>query len=308
MLRQNVATKNKREHYYYGRKCMESRFMEGECIDLSAVQGYYPPRLQFDVRLKNNTGHIWVVFGYGGLLRATKEKIYVGAIDTVFERFDIAPNEEHRILPKIELDYKKLGLIEEKRTGDLYLQLRIDLLGVNLHPRADGFEMLKEGMLRGLQVDSFWVRSPGYSQIIVPQSKWVRVLDGLGYGKFKIVELLIPSFPSGVLDDAIESFEKAKVKLNEGDYVKVLMHCQDVIDKIVKATKPVRVKLEQCLGKDKFERIGKFKGALESFLGLRHEVALEREPVLRKDAELALHTTLAFLNYFAKTLAKLKEK
>jgi len=49
--------------------------MEGECIGLSAVQGYYPPRLQFDVRLKNNTGNFWYVFSYGGLLRATKEKI-----------------------------------------------------------------------------------------------------------------------------------------------------------------------------------------------------------------------------------------
>ena len=241
-------------------------------------------------------------------MRATKEKIDIGAVDTVFERFDIAPNKEYPIFPTIELDYRKLDLIEEKRIGDLYLELRIDLLGVYLSPRAQGFETLEKGMSRGLRVDKFWVKSPDYSAILVPQSKWVKVLEGLGYGKFKIVELLIPSFPSGILDNAIKSFEKAKVKLNEGDYVKVLMHCQDVIDKMGKTIKPVRVELEQRLGKDKFERIGKFKGAFQGFLGLRHEVALEKEPIIRKDAELVLHTTLAFLNYFARRLAELKEK
>ena len=282
--------------------------MEGECIDVRAVQGYYPPRLRFDIRLKNNTSNFWYVFSYGGLMRASKEKIDIGAVDTVFERFDIAPNDEHRISPTIELDYRKLDLIEEKRIGDLYLELRIDLLGVYLHRTAQGFETLEEGMSRGLQVDNFWVKSPNYSAILVPQSKWVKVLEGLGYGKFKIVELLIPSIPSGVLDNAIESFEKAKVKLKEGDYVKVLMHCQDVIDKIGKAIKPVRVELEQHLGKDKFNRIGKFKRTFEGFLGLRHEVALEKEPIIRKDAELVLHTTLALLNYFAKRLLELKEK
>jgi hypothetical protein len=229
--------------------------MEGECTGLSAVQGYYPPMLQFDVRLKNNTGNFWHVFSYGGLLRATKEKTDIGVIDTTFERFEIGPNREYRILPKIELDYKKLDLIEEKRTGDLYLELRIDLLGVYRCPKADGFEMLEEGMSKGLQVDNFWVKSPNYSGILVPQSDWVKVLEGLGYGKFRIVELLIPSFAFGVLDDAIKSFEKAKVKLNEGDYVKVLMHCQDVIDKIGKATKPVSDELEQRLGKDKWQRV-----------------------------------------------------
>ena len=282
--------------------------MEGECLGLRALQSYYPPRLQFDIRLRNNTGNFWYVFGYGGVMRATKEKIDIGVVDTVFERFEIAPNREYRILPKIELDYRKLDLIEEKRTGDLYLELRIDLLGVYLSPRAQGFETLKDGMSKGLQVDKFWVKSPNYSAIIVPQSKWVTVLEGLGYGKFKIVELLIPSIPSGILDNAIKSFEKAKVKLNEGDYVKVLMHCQDAIDKIGKAIKPVRVELEQRLGEDKFKRIGKFKGTFEGFLGLRHEVALEKEPIIRKDAELVLHTTLAFLNYFARRLAELKEK
>jgi len=282
--------------------------MEGEVIDVRALQSYYPPRLQFDIRLKNNTGDFWYVFSYGGLVRATKEKIHIGVVDTVFERFGIAPNKEHRISPIIELDYRKLDLIEEKRTGDLPLDLRIDLLGVYLRPRAQGFENLQDSMSRGLEVDKFWVKSPNYSGILIPQSKWVTVLEGLGYGKFKIVELLIPSIPSGILDNAIKSFEKAKAKLNEGDYVKVLMHCQDVIDKIGKAIKPVRVELEQHLGKDKFKRISKFKGTFEGFLGLRHEVALEKEPIIRKDAELVLHTTLAFLNYFARRLAEFKEK
>ena len=29
--------------------------MEGECIGVRALQGYYPPRLAFNIRLKNNS-------------------------------------------------------------------------------------------------------------------------------------------------------------------------------------------------------------------------------------------------------------
>ena len=278
--------------------------MEGECIGVRALQGYYPPKLAFDIRLKNNTGEYWLIFGYGGHVIATDERIDIGTIETVFCRLDIAPNGEYRISAEIELDYKKLDLIEEKRKDDLYLELRMDLLGASFRSNED----LREGMSRGLFVNEVWVKSPGHSAIIIPQSEWVKILERLDYGKFKIVELLIPSFPSSVLDNAIESFEKAKVKLSEGDYPEVLIHCQNVLDKIGKAIKPFKSELKERLGEEKFKRLDEFKRALENFLGLRHEVALEKELIIKKDAELALHTTLAFLNYFARRLAELKEK
>ena len=278
--------------------------MEGECIGVRALQGYYPPKLAFNIRLKNNTGEYWLIFGYGGHVKATDERIDIGTIETGFCRLDMQPDQEYRISAEMELDYKKLDLIEEKRKDDLYLELRMDLLGASFRSN----ENLREGMSRGLFVNEVWVKSPGHSAIIIPQSEWVKILERLDYGKFKIVELLIPSFPSGVLDNAIESFEKAKVKLSEGDYPEVLIHCQNVLDKIGKAIKPFKSELKERLGEEKFKRLDEFKRALENFLGLRHEVALEKELIIKKDAELALHTTLAFLNYFARRLAELKEK
>jgi len=278
--------------------------MEGECIGVRALQGYYPPKLAFNIRLKNNTGEYWLIFGYGGHVKATDERIDIGTIETGFCRLDMQPDQEYRISAEMELDYKKLDLIEEKRKDDLYLELRMDLLGASFRSNED----LREGMSRGLFVNEVWVKSPGHSAIIIPQSEWVKILERLDYGKFKIVELLIPSFPSGVLDNAIESFEKAKVKLSEGDYPEVLIHCQNVLDKIGKAIKPFKSELKERLGEEKFKRLDEFKRALENFLGLRHEVALEKELIIKKDAELALHTTLAFLNYFARRLAELKEK
>ena len=197
--------------------------MEGECIGVRALQGYYPPKLAFNIRLKNNTGEYWLIFGYGGHVIATDKRIDIGIIEPVFCRLSIAPNGENRISAEMELDYKKLDLIEEKRKDDLYLELRMDLLGASFRSNED----LREGMSRGLFVNEVWVKSPGHSAIIIPQSEWVKILERLDYGKFKIVELLIPSFPSGVLDNAIESFEKAKVKLSEGDYPEVLIHCQN---------------------------------------------------------------------------------
>ncbi len=278
--------------------------MEGECIGVRALQGYYPPKLAFNIRLKNNTGEYWLIFGYGGHVKATDERIDIGTIETGFCRLDMQPDQEYRISAEMELDYKKLDLIEEKRKDDLYLELRMDLLGASFRSNED----LREGMSRGLFVNEVWVKSPGHSAIIIPQSEWVKILERLDYGKFKIVELLIPSFPSGVLDNAIESFEKAKMKLSEGDYPEVLIHCQNVLDKIGKAIEPFRPELKERLGEEKFKRLDEFKRALKNFLGLRHEVVLEKELIIKKDAELALHTTLAFLNYFAKRIAELKER
>ena len=279
--------------------------MEGECIGVRALQGYYPPKLAFDIRLKNNKDYHWFIFGYRGYVRATDERIDIGTIETVFCRLEIPPNREYRISAEMELDYKKLDLIEEKRKDDLYLELRIDLLGASF----ESDEGLNAGMSRGLYVDEVWVKSPGHSAILIPQSEWVKILERLDYGKFKIVELLIPSFPSGVLDNAIESFERAKVKLSEGDYPEVSIHCQNVLEKIDEAIKPFRPELKERLGKEKFERLKDFRDAFKNFLGiLRHEVALKKELITKKDAELALHTTLAFLNYFARRIAELKER
>lgn len=286
------------------------RLLEGECVDVEAIQGYYPPILQFDVRLKNDAGNYWYFFGYGGLLHIKKDKttINIGKLDFTSKKFDLPPKEERSISPTIELDYKKLDFIEELRKGDLHLLLRIDLLGVILRPKGEEFEMLSEGMSRGLETINVWVSSPNYPDIVVPQSRWMNILERLDYGKFRLVELTIPTFPSGVLEDAIKSFEKAKAKFNDGDYVKVLVHCQDVMDKIGKATKPFKTELEEHLGETKFKRVNKLKEVLETFLGLRHEVALEKEPIIRRDAELALQVTLSILNYFANRLSELKKK
>ena len=145
--------------------------MEGECIGVRALQGYYPPRLAFNIRLKNNSDFHWFIFGYEGHVIATDKRIDIGIIEPVFCRLDIAPNGEHHISAEMELDYKKLDLIEEKRKNDLYLELRMDLLGAYFRSNED----LREGMSRGLYVDEVWVRSPGHSAILIPQSEWVKI-------------------------------------------------------------------------------------------------------------------------------------
>lgn len=277
--------------------------MTGELIDIEAVQSYYPPILRFEVRVKNDESNTWHNFGYGG---EVSSKGIIGTIDVHFETFRIEPKQEREIFLVIELDYRKLDFIEEKRKKNLVLSLRLDLLGVwQRLTRASVLEDLAESMARGLTVESFEVGSPRRRNILIPQSKWVDILKKLGYGKFKIVELQLP-IPSGVINGAIESFDKAKKKLNEGDYVKVLVECQNVIEKIGKARKPYKAELQELLG-EKLKRIGTFQGSLEAFLGFRHDVALTKERILRKDAELALHSTLALLNYFSRRLAELKK-
>ena len=61
--------------------------MEGECIGVRVLQGYYPLKLAFDIRLKNNTGEYWLIFGYGGHVIATNKRLDIGIIEPVFCRY-----------------------------------------------------------------------------------------------------------------------------------------------------------------------------------------------------------------------------
>ncbi|MEA2033674.1 MAG: hypothetical protein U9N41_08850 [Euryarchaeota archaeon] len=51
--------------------------MEGEFVGIRAEQGYYPPRLEFDVRLKNTEDIIWHTFAYKGVIKLEPNK-YLG--------------------------------------------------------------------------------------------------------------------------------------------------------------------------------------------------------------------------------------
>ncbi|MEA2033673.1 MAG: hypothetical protein U9N41_08845 [Euryarchaeota archaeon] len=115
-----------------------------------------------------------------------------------FETFEIAPKEEHNLNPIFELDYKKLDLIEENRKGNLNLKLELDLHGVSRRRRGDGtFDTLQVAMADGLKVRKINVHSPNYHyEIVIPQSIWVEILEKLDYGKFKIIEMVIPTTPS----------------------------------------------------------------------------------------------------------------
>jgi hypothetical protein len=245
----------------------------------------------------------WFVYAFMGKVSNYETGITIADVNTSFVDFRLSPNDEHIIHIEFELDYKKLGFIEEKRKGDQKFRCYINLLGVKMGQKASGHESFAEAIGRGLNPCDMYVTSANLDHI--HESQWVKILEELGYGNFKIVELQIPSIPFGILDEAFVSFDKAKQALNEGNYVEVLVKCQDVIDKIGKETKPIKSELEKLMGEEKFKRLGTFKGTFEAFLGLRHEVALDKEPIKRKDAELALHTTLALLNYFARRISEL---
>lgn len=258
--------------------------------------------------LKNNSSLFWRVFAYRGNIRFHETGYTIAEANGAFVDFQLEPKGECPLKLEIELDYRKLDFIEETRKGDLKLRCYLNLLGVQMQQKASGFEGFAEAFQRGFKIADVEIQSGNFDHILIHESQWVKILKGLGYGNFQIVELQIPSFPSGILDNPFTSFNKAKQELNEGNYVEVLVKCQDVIDKVGKATKPFKPQLENLMGEEKLKRVGTFKGTFANFLGLRHEVALDKEPIIRKDAELALHTTLAILNYFARRMSELKKR
>jgi len=295
--------------------------MKAEIVDLKAIQGHYPPRLRFHVRLKNDTNNYWYIYGISGLMTThDPPRVQLGTIDVIFDHIEMNIKEEQDIYPEIELDYRKLDLLEEKRKGPMYLELLINLLGIYLRPKEQGFESLEEAFQsRGLRVERISVNSPNLTGIMVPQSTWVEVLEGLDYGKFILVELPLPTLKQGVsIDDAIKHFINAKASFMEGNWSEVLTNCRKSLDSLNSAIETGAVNLERLFNEDEIKRkysdipdrylkSYKIKGIIEKTREFSHIGPHIEIIPLKSDAELALNQTGAILGYFAEYLIKISK-
>jgi hypothetical protein len=294
--------------------------MKAQIVNLEAIQGHYPPRLRFRVRLKNDTDNYWYIYGISGSMRTFETpSVQIGTTDVIFNHIEINAKEEADISPEIELDYRKLELLEEKRKGNLYFDLLLDLFGIYSRPIEKGFESLEKALSRGFQVERISVDSPNRRGIMVPQSTWVEVLEGLDYGKFILIELPLSPLKQGVsIDDAIKHFINAKASFMEGNWSEVLTNCRKSLDSLNSAIETSAVNLERLFNedeikskypdiKDKYLKSYKIKGIIEKTRELSHIGPHIEIIPLKSDAELALNQTGAILGYFTEYLIKISK-
>jgi hypothetical protein len=103
----------------------------------------------------------------------------------------------------LEMDRRKLNYIEEARIDDVWLEIHMSTMFLELDAWSPS----------GVSWSSFSVTMGEYVNVRIPESDWMKLRDKLGYGRARIVEVseetykLIEEYRSKLrarsLDDAI---------------------------------------------------------------------------------------------------------
>jgi len=292
--------------------------IEGEFASIRVLQGIYPPTFYFKIKLKNREKNGYNFFAYKAeLILANEHKRIANSVN--LESFEMLSLDERAVEPAFELDYKKLDFIEEKRTGDISFIILLKITGIYREQKTDGgYESISEGFSHGFVTSDIRISSPeNRDEIVIEQSKWLKILGELDYGKINIVELSIPTItPDTIFNHALKHFDDGKKNLRLGKYSDVLTSCIHVIeelDRLINLDEKERKRkhnLMQVMGKEKAEALKKTKEIFyDNFLHFgEHQARPVRVTIDRLDAELALHFTLAILNYFARQIADSNKK
>jgi len=259
-----------------------------------------PPRLRFHIKLSNNEGNELTLIGASGNA-SLKGGPKIGSMIPVLMADYFPAKGEVDLYADIELDHRKIEFIEEKRMGgDLWLTLRLEVLRVNVQSG-------KPVEQRSFECKEFPVETPQHTyEIKIPQSEWVGMLRDFGYGRTKVLEIPIPLLPMGTfVDNAIKQFDRAQAHFIEGNYEEVMVDCRKAFEEIDRAVKEGKIDFKIILGDSKSEKFMGVKNNVKDFANIGAHIGV---PVDRRDAEMALHLTLATIGYVAKQLVKVSEK
>lgn len=82
------------------------------------------------------------------------------------------------------------------------------------------------------EVVHFWMASIGLVRIPLAEMNWAGgVLPGVGYDRFRLIEITLPSSPSRLVPDkAVELFEEARKKYDAGYPDDCIQKCREVIE------------------------------------------------------------------------------
>jgi hypothetical protein len=129
---------------------------------------------------------------------------------------------------------KQLEDLRHKPNSNLYLHL--EPIIVRLRQTEEAF--LTQGNQQvsiGLQSDLAypWLADIGTLRIETTEMKWAeKIFPGIGYERFRLIEITLPSSSTLVPDDAIEMFEKARHDYDAANYNGCVEKCRFAIEAI----------------------------------------------------------------------------
>lgn len=221
----------------------------------------------------------------------------------------------------VPLDFFRIEKIESLREGNISFWFGFEVL-IAEHPKIPSTERRIDERIEKIH------KSFSELSIEVPQSHWIeKVLPGLGYGKYKVVEIPIPEkvIPE-IYQRALDELIRAEKYFKEGDYDKVVVHCRNAIQLIPKVL-PVKlshreererqffkVKVEEFL-KQHFQDLEESKtDALKEFISSLWKLcSISAHPSSpyyfnRADAEAIFIITSSLISYIGKIIKQKEEK
>ncbi len=284
--------------------------MKGKLLDVKVVKYSMLPRLQFDIEIENdsNTHKAWI-HGWTGEFSLQQPYMLIGNLSTNFDFLTLEPSAKGKIKAFCEVSPEKLDIIEDQRKGaDLQIFISLNLIR-SLIPKTapPPYDISLMGS-EHISVES----SSGERITEIPRSVWDDRLEELNYGRIMTLRLDFPPPPLGTqLDKSIGHLQDAEGKINDGEWSDSLASCRKSIEELQKLVGHGAEKREaffQNMLKDKekakdcedlWEAVQKAKNFAS---GGPHTYWIKTAD--KRDAELAIRVTSAFVHYFAKNLAR----
>ena len=195
-----------------------------------------------------------------------------------------------------------LDRLEQRRQKDIMFRILIYWQGIRLNPET------------GEQHD-YYTGTDWSIEFEVPQSRWLDILEHMGYSTTKIFELPRPTIPSeDPFTQAIHYLEQAQRMYGEQNYKEVLDNCRQCHEELKKIWDNRQMELEGYLNEGCQPKAGyknrsdKFSATQKTLFQFCHMGPHSGYFVERKDAELALFGTLSAAKYLFATIEEMKRK
>lgn len=142
------------------------------------------------------------------------------------------------------------------------------------------------------------------ARIVIPQDKWVQILDGIGYGDFEIIEITRGELDKELYSKSISYLKQAHSRLNYGDYDGCLMNCRKSIESMIKATPKGKGKQDEAfqavlvkqVGADRASYLSGIISRVKKWTNIAAHSQGETVKHSRLEAQFVLNSTLNLLH------------
>ncbi len=257
-------------------------------------------RLDFDVHYALGPGqpgyNIILSFGKSELKIITKagENLYAGMLVPEQPTFTLLPNSSFSTRLFADFDHYRLSQVEKIREGG-DLQARIELFFIA--------ELQQQPSVKYPATTSFNIR--------IPKSDWVeKILPDLKYKEVSLIE--IPKIEKPEFSDTIIKINEAWKMYSMGEYDKVLAECRKALESLIaiiknkgfskeieeEGKKKTVPDWEKALGHKEMSNI--MEVFVQKLFGFLSRGSHYGKPINREDAEFAIMTTHALVNFVEK--------